>query len=423
MDVGRSWLLNYLYIFGIIVAMSYKPSQTILEKYAKVLVNFALGGGTGIKPGDVVYLQSPLSALPFYRVLRKRILDSGGLMISSLSDDMSGAAKYYYDHASHDQLTAFLSKYAKGLVDQVDHRIAVIADHDVHELDKVDPKKMMLAQKSAKPMMDWFRAKENLGRYSWTLALYGTPSMAKEAGLSQQEYWQQIINACYLDQVDPIGRWRKISAEVHRVATKLTDLKIKDLHIKGDDVDLSIVVGEKRRWLGGGGRNIPSFEVFTSPDWRGTEGWIRFNQPLYYYGPKVEGIELYFEKGRIVKSSATKNEKLLKAMLETDKAAACVGEFSLTDKRLSRITKFMAETLFDENMGGSYGNTHIAVGESYHDTYSGDVKKLDKKMFAKLGYNSSSIHVDMISTSDRTVTATLAGGGKKVIYKNGQFII
>ena len=403
--------------------MSYKPSDEVLEKYAKVLVNFALGGGKGIKKNEVVYLQSPLSALPFYRALRKVILDSGGLIVGSLGDDMSGAAKYFYDHASHEQLTAFLDKYLKGLVAQVDHRIAVIADYDVHELDKVDPQKIMLVQKTHKPLMDWFREKENQGKYSWTLGVYGTPSMAKEAGLSLQEYWQQIINACYLDYADPIAKWRKISNEVERVAQKLTKLDIKNIHIKGQDVDLTIDIGEKRRWLGGGGRNIPSFEDFTSTDWRGTEGWIRFNQPLYYYGPKVEGIELHFKKGQIVKSKASKNEKLLKAMLATDEAAARVGEFSLTDRRLSRITKLMAETLFDENMGGPYGNTHIAIGEAYHDTYSGDVKKLNKKLFAKLGYNSSSIHVDMISTSDRTVTATLANGQKKVIYTNGQFTV
>ncbi|MEX1059007.1 MAG: aminopeptidase, partial [Candidatus Saccharimonadales bacterium] len=331
--------------------------------------------------------------------------------------------KYFYDNASHEQLTAFLDKYYRGLVAQVDHRIAVIADHDVHELDKVDPKKIMLVQKTTKPLMDWFRAKENQGKYSWTLGLYGTSSMAKKAELSLEEYWQQIIKATYLDYKDPITRWRKISSEVERVAEKLSDLKIKNLRIKGKDVDLKITVGEKRRWLGGGGRNIPSFEVFTSPDWRGTEGWIRFNQPLYYYGPKVEGIELHFEGGRVVKYSATKNKELLRAMLEADGSAAQVGEFSLTDKRLSRITKIMAETLFDENIGGPFGNTHIALGEAYHDTYSGDVTKLDKNLFAKLGYNSSSIHVDMISTTDRAVTATLENGKQLVIYNKGQFTI
>ena len=403
--------------------MNYKPSKEILEKYAKVLVNFALGSGKGIKKDETVYLQSALSALPFYRALKKVIFDSGGHMIISLGDDMDGFGRYFYDNATNEQLTNFPAHYIKGLVKTVDHRVAIISDHDVHELDKVDPKKIMLVQKSNKKAREWFDDKENEGKYTWTLALYGTPSMAKEAGLSQQQYWQQIIKACYLDKADPIKEWKRISAEVERVAKKLTDLQIKELHVEGKDVDLKITLGEKRKWLGGSGRNIPSFEVFTSPDWHGTEGWIRINQPLYYFGPKVEGIELHFAKGRVVEATAKKREKLLKEMLATDKGASQIGEFSLTDKRLSRITKFMADTLFDENMGGPYGNTHLAVGRSYTDTYALGAKGVPKSTFKKLGYNESAIHVDMISTTDRTVTATLPGDSKKVIYENGQFTI
>ena len=404
--------------------MAYQPSKETLEKYAKVLVNFALGSGSGIKTGERIYLQAGISALPFYRALKKVILDSGGITISSLGDDThKGFAKYFYDNATDKQLTDFPAPYFKGLVEVVDHRIAVLSDFDVHEMDKVDPKKMMLAQKSRKKAAEWFDKKENQGRYTWTLALYGTPSMAKEAGLSLENYWQQIIKACYLDKADPIAEWRKISKEVERVAKKLTDLQIDHLHVTGKDIDLKMTMGEKRRWLGGSGRNIPSFEVFTSPDWRGTNGWIRFNQPLYYYGPKVEGIRLEFKNGRVVKSSAAKNEKLLKEMLSADRGAAQIGEYSLTDKRLSRITKFMAETLFDENMGGPFGNTHLAVGKSYHDTYDGDTSKLNKKLTRQLGYNESAIHVDMISTTDRTATATLKNGRRVVIYKNGQFTV
>lgn len=403
--------------------MIHTPSDEILTKYADVLVNFALGGGSGIKKGDVVLLSCPLSALPFYRQLRRAIFDAGGMTIGSLGDDMSGTGKYYYQNAKPHQLTTFLDKYYRGLVDQIDHRVAVLADWDVHELDGVDPKKIMLASKTNKPLADWLDKKENEGKYTWTLALYGTPSMAKEAGLSQQEYWRQIINACYLDDIDPIGQWRKIAREVERVSDKLTALKIERLHMVGQDTDLWITMGEKRKWLGGSGRNIPSFEVFTSPDWRGTQGWIRFNQPLYRYGSVVKGIELHFKDGRVVKASAKQNAQLLKEMLATDKGASQVGEYSLTDKRLSRITKFMAETLFDENMGGRYGNTHIAVGKSYTDTYTGSTKGKNRAFFAHLGYNESAIHTDMISTADRTVTAYLPDGKEKIIYSDGQFTI
>jgi aminopeptidase len=404
--------------------MNYEPSAEILEKYAKVLVNFALNSGKGIKPGDVVRLSSPLSALPFYRALKKEIIDSGGLIIGSLADDMDeGSAKYYFEHATSKQLTTFLDKYYKGLIDQIDHSIAVLADYDPHELDGVDPKKIMLAGKTNKPVSEWLEHKENQGKYTWTLALYGTPAMAKEAGLSLKEYWDQIIKACYLDEEDPIRQNRKTMLEVDRVATTLTKLNIEKIHAVGKDMDLHITMGEGRKWLGGTGRNIPSFEVFTSPDWRGTEGWIRFNQPLYRYGSMVKGIELTFKKGRVVKAIAKENQKLLREMLATDEGASQIGEYSLTDRRLSRITKFMAETLFDENMGGEFGNTHLAVGRSYHDTYAPGSEKMTSSLAKKIGYNDSTIHTDMISTTDRTVTATLKGGKTKVIYKKGQFTI
>ena len=191
--------------------------------------------------------------------------------------------------------------------------------------------------------------------------------------------------------------------------------------MEGEDADLTIKIGERRAWMGGSGRNIPSYELFTSPDWRGTEGWIRFNQPLYRYGNLITGIELKFEQGRVVEAKAKENEPILKEMIATE-GADKIGEFSLTDSRFSRITRFMAETLFDENMGGEFGNTHIALGKSYHDCYDGDSADLnDEALAEKLGYNDSSVHTDIISTTNRTVTATLPDGSKKVIYRDGQF--
>jgi aminopeptidase len=98
-----------------------------------------------------------------------------------------------------------------------------------------------------------------------------------------------------------------------------------------------------------------------------------------------------------------------------------VGEFSLTDSRFSRITRFMAETLYDENVGGPFGNTHIALGSSYHDAYAGDPDGVPREEWARLGFNDSSVHTDIVSTTDRTVTATLRGGGEQVIYRDGRF--
>jgi aminopeptidase len=402
---------------------SYTPSQDVLNKYAKVLINFALWSGEGIKPGDVVYIMAPISALPLYREVVKVITDSGGLVISGLSDDAAGLSKYVLEHSTDKQLSTFLEKYYKGLADQIDHRVALLAEHDIHELDGVDPQKIMLTQKVRKPLAEWLEKKELEGKHTWTIGLYGTPAMAKEAGMSEEEHWDQIIKAVYLDEDDPIAHWQQNNKEIGRLVNTLNDLELQKVHVTGEDVDLHVTIGEKRRWLGGSGRNIPSFEVFTSPDWRGTEGWIRFNQPLYRHGAIATGIELHFEKGRVVKAKAKTGEKFLKQMLATDEGASQVGEFSLTDSRMSRIDKFMANTLFDENIGGRFGNTHIAVGKSYRDSYAGDTAKTAEATYKKLGFNESAIHTDMVSTANRTVSATLKDGSQKIIYTNGQFTL
>jgi aminopeptidase len=399
---------------------SYHPPREILENYAKVLVNFALNSGKGIKKGEVVRLMVNESAKPLYVALRNQILRSGGHVITSFIPESTD--RDFFELANDSQLKFFPQKYLHGLADDIDHSIGIISESDKHELEGIDPQKIMLAQKSKKPFRDWLDTKENSGKFTWTLALYGTPAMAKEAGMSETEYWDQIIKACFLDKRDPIAKWKEVFRQNSQILKQINLLPIDKLHILGEDVDLWVTIGKNRKWLGGSGRNIPSFEVFTSPDWRGTNGWINFNQPLYRYGNLITDIKLRFKNGLVVESSASKNYSVLKSMLEVENADK-IGEFSLTDKRLSRIDKFMAETLFDENISGPYGNTHLALGTAYDDTYTGNLKKLTKNLKTKLGFNNSAIHTDIISTTERTVTAFMSDGSQKIIYQGGTFTL
>jgi len=400
------------------MANPYAPPAKILQKYAQVLVNFALNSGSGVKKGEVVRLIVSECAKPLYVELRNQVLRSGAIPLTPYEPD--DVSREYYQLANKNQLKFFPSHYMRGLIDEIDHSIAIISESDKHELEGIDPKKIMTRNIAFKPVKDWRDAKENAGKFTWTLALYGTPAMAKEASLSPADYWAQIVKACFLDEPDPIAKWRQVFQENDRLRTKLNALKIDKLHIKGVRVDLRVKIGPGRKWLGGGGRNIPSFEVFISPDWRGTTGHIEFNQPLYRYGSLIEGIKLDFQDGLVIKSSASKNYSVLKEMIAT-KNADKIGEFSLTDRRLSRIDKFMAETLFDENISGPYGNTHIALGSAYHDSYTANPAKVSKAKWEKMGFNNSVVHTDIISTTDRTVTAHLADGIQKIIYRSGQF--
>lgn len=400
--------------------MIYQPSEAILEKYARVLVDFALGGGKGIKPKDVVFLTVPECAKPMLIHLRRAVMRSGGYpLIQYLPDDIT---RDYFEHANDDQLSFFPDKFLRGRVDQMDHLVAIIAETNKHELEGLDPQRIMLAQKALKPYKEWRDEKENAGKFFWTLGLYGTEAMAKEVGLTLKEYWEQIILACYLDDPDPIATWQKIFKEVERLKNTLNSLHIESLRVEAEGTDLLVGLGDGRQWLGGSGRNIPSFEVFISPDWRKTHGTVSFNEPLYAYGNLIKNVRLEFEHGRVVKASAKKGEEVLLEMLKVENAEK-IGEYSLTDSRLSRITKFMGETLFDENVGGKWGNTHMALGSAYKDSYPGDPAEVTDAGWKELGYNESVIHTDIVATTRRTVTATLPGGVKKVIYKDGKFTI
>jgi aminopeptidase len=332
-------------------------------------------------------------------------------------------SREFYEIASEEQIKFFPEKFLKGRIEQIDSSISIISENNPFELKGVDGKKIMLSGKTFKPYMEWKEKKENEGKFSWTLALYPTLAKAQEAGLSLEEYWEQVTRACFLDDKNPVNKWREVVGEIDKLKEKLNKMEIKNLYIKSKNIDLKIAIGKDRKWLGGRGANIPSFELFITPDYRFTEGKICFDMPLYRYGNLIKDIELVFKNGEVVEYKASTGLDILKSMIESDFGSRRVGEFSLTDKRFSRINKFMAETLYDENFGGEYGNTHIALGSSYKDSYAGDIEKLNKKEWDDLGFNDSSVHTDIISSEDREVFAELYDGQRKLIYKEGVFVI
>jgi aminopeptidase len=400
--------------------MVYTPSQLILDRYADVLIRYALNGGKGVKKGEVVFLQVPEVAKPLLMSLRKATLQAGAHPIVEYLPD--GMSRQFFELANKDQLTFFPEALLKGKVAQADHFLHIIAETDKHELEGIEPKKIMARSAAFKPYKTWRDDKENKGKMTWTLALYGTEAMAKEANLSIEQYWEQIINACYLNDENPVQTWRTTQKALDRIKDKLNKLPIEKLHVKSARTDITIGIGKNRQWMGGTGRNIPSFELFISPDCRVADGYVQFTEPLYRYDNLITDVYLEFKNGRVIKSRAAKGEKILKEMI-AQKNADRMGEFSLTDSRFSRITKFMAETLYDENVGGKNGNTHIALGAAYKDSYPSDPSKVKQAQWEKMGYNDSIVHTDIVSTENRVVTAYLTNGKTKVIYRDGMFTV
>jgi aminopeptidase len=403
-----------------------KLDESLLKKYAQVMVQYALNNGNGIDKGDTVLLVGQVCTKDLFMAIAKEVYTAGGNLITNYQPDnlqKDSLARFLLQNGADEQISFFAKPYWQGLVDATDHILFIISEPDIHYLEGIPSSKISMMNSARAPYMKMREKKEQEGKLSWSLCLYGTQSMADEAGLSLEEYWEQIIEACYLREDDPVNKWRTVQKQIEEIKDQLDVLEIEKLHITGDDVDLHVQIGEHRKWLSGEGKNIPSFEIFTSPDWRGTNGTIKFNQPLYYSGKRISGVSLKFENGVVVASSATENEDALKEMIAQENADK-VGEFSLTDKRHSRITKFMATTLFDENMGGAFGNTHIALGNAYKDTFTGDMSTVTDQGWADMGYNSCpKVHTDIISTTNRMVTATLRNGAEKIIYNDGQFVL
>ncbi len=377
-----------------------------------------------MRPDETVRLVLPEFALPLYLPLQAAILKAGGNLFLEFRPE--GADRQLLELGNDQQLTFFLDDAQRELAAKIDHSITLRGASNPHELDGYDPHKIMtLNEVQRRILRKWLYPKEQLGQFSWSLGLYGTEAMAAEVGMSLKDYWGHIISACFLDEADPVAEWRRVTAEMDRVKQRLNELEIDRLHVESEDgIDLWVTLGQRRQWITCSGRNIPSYELFISPDWRGTEGVVVYNQPVYYNGTVMTGIRLVFHEGRVVEASADQNEALLKAMLAKPNADK-VGEFSLTDKRLSRILVPMGVTLYDENLGGPFGNTHLAVGRCYIDSYAGDVSQISHDELRALGFNDPGceVHTDMISTSNRTVTAVWPGKPSKIIYANGELVV
>jgi aminopeptidase len=391
-----------------------------MEHYSEVLL-WALRTARKQKfrKRDIVLIRFDFEATSMAEILQGKLLDWG--MNPVIRPGLNAVMEHnFYEKSNLSQLT-FLVPGETELFESLNGSIYLHAPQSLTHLSDIDPRKIGKAAVARKPFRDILDRRESSGDFGWTLCALPTNELAKQAKLTLKQYTRQIVRACYLDKADPVEAWKGVYREAKRVKKWMNSLKVKYFHVDSDQMDLNIKPGRKRRWIGISGHNIPSFEIFLSPDWRGTEGVYYANQPSFRSGNYVQGVRLTFEKGRMIKVEAERNEKFVMKQLAMDPGASRVGEFSLTDKRFSKIDRFMANTLYDENYGGPYGNCHLAVGSSYADTYDGDPSELTKEKKGELGFNDSALHWDLVNTERKTVTAHLTSGKRVVVYEDGLF--
>jgi aminopeptidase len=391
-----------------------------IEKYADVMIwGLKTARKRKFKKGATVAVRYDLPAVSLAEAIFSRLTEEG-FNVTPRANMTENMQLSFFSLASNSQLR-FIDPWMPVYCDTIDGSIMLFAPQSLTHLKDVDPKRMTISAVANKELRKIQDARENRGMYGWTLCTYPTEEPAKQAGLTLEQYTDQIVKACYLNEKDPVEKWNDLYQESIDIKKRLNSLKIKYLHAESKNVDLKVYPGKKRHWLGASGCNIPSFEIFTSPDCRRTEGKFFADIPSFVNGNYVRGIELEFKEGRVVSASANENDKFLNEYIKTDKGARQVGEFALVDKRFSKINKFMADTLFDENFGGKHGSMHIALGDSYLETYAGSQAKLNDEDKKELGFNDSAIHWDIVNSENKIVTAYLTNGKSTVIYENGQF--
>jgi aminopeptidase len=216
--------------------------------------------------------------------------------------------------------------------------------------------------------------------------------------MSLEEFENFMYSACLVDQPDPIQAWR----EVERKQQKYVDwLKgRKHIQVRGSNIDMTLSIADRTFINSTATHNMPSGEIFTGPVEDSVNGWVRFNYPAINGGRQVDGIELNFENGKVIKATAKKNQEYLLSMLNTDPGASYLGEWAIGTNY--GINRFTGNILFDEKIGGTI---HMAVGRGYPETGS---------------KNESAIHWDMICDMRQDSEIIVDGD---LLYKNGQFVI
>ncbi len=352
-------------------------NQGELENYVDVLFwGLNISRKAKYKKGDIILIRYDNAALHLAEMVFQKIIDMGMHPVLRMALTVT-MEKAYFKQASRKQLI-FKTPGEQELFEHLNGSIFLHAPESITHLSDIDPKQINTSILAKKYLREIMNNREETGDFSWTLCMFPTHGLAKHAGLSIEAYAEQVKQACFLNHSCAVSQWESIYENAMQIKKWLTSMDIKYYHIVSDQIDMVISQGDQRKWLGISGHNIPSFEIFLSPDWRGTQGTYFANQPSFRNGNYVKNIKLTFEHGVVKTIQAEEGEEFLRKQLTMDAGASRIGEFSLTDKRFSKINAYMANTLFDENYGGDFGNCHIALGSSYSNSYNGDSSTLTK---------------------------------------------
>jgi aminopeptidase len=362
------------------------------QKLAQILVDHS----ASVKQGDRVAIETTTNASELVSHLYELVLQRGGhphILLNLPEQD-----RIFFKYATEQQLT-YTPAFQKLVTEQFEVYIRVRADIDPRALSDVPAQKQSLRQKGMALLRNTMIKRGADNSLRWVLTQFPTEGYAKEAGMNLEEYTSFLLAACHADEntVDPVAHWENIRVQQTRMIERIEGHNEIKLH--GPNVDLSLSVEGRKFNNSYGKHNLPDGEIYTGPVEDSVNGWVKFTYPAIYQGQVVEGVELQFEKGRVISAKAKVGEQLLLAMVASDEGSHYLGEFAIgTNFEINRYTR---NILFDEKLGGTF---HIALGVGYPETGS---------------KNTSTIHWDMIC--DMLQDSEMRADGE-VIYRNGKFI-
>jgi aminopeptidase len=366
-----------------------------LDQLARVITEYSVG----VKPGQLVRIQGEPIATPFVEVLYEACLRAGAHPYVRLSPD--ALSEIFYEVASEEQLK-YVSPIARYEIETIDVSIGLWAETNTKALSRIDAKRQSIASSARKEIMSIFMQRAAKKQLHWCGTLFPTLASAQDAEMSLRQYEDFVFGAGHLDKPDPVAVWRDIEQRQQRVVDYLNGRK--QVHFQAaNGTDLTVNV-DAMIWINCcGHENFPDGEVFTGPnlgaDDGGVNGVARYSFPAVHHGREVHDIELTFEKGKVVKARASKNEDFLKEMLDQDEGASRLGEIAIGTNY--NITEYSKNTLFDEKIGGTF---HAAVGAGYPETGNS---------------NESGLHWDMVCDLRTGGTITVDG---EVISRDGRFV-
>jgi aminopeptidase len=245
---------------------------------------------------------------------------------------------------------------------------------------------------------------------------------------AMEALWNAIYHVTYVDTEDPIATWDKHRQSFEERVKILNEMKIKTLHYTNDlGTDLYVSMNKGYLFAGGGSYttdgvysfpNMPTEEIFSSPDYLKTEGIVYASMPLNYNGSLVEDFYIRFKDGRAVEYDAKSGRDTLASIIESDEGAHYLGEVALVpyDSPIRETGILFYNTLFDENAA-----CHLALGKGFPECIEGGYD-MNFDQLKEKGVNNSVTHVDfMIGTKDLSITAITEDGEEKPIFINGCF--